>query len=215
VSHVSIALKRAITSFFRTSTISAPPSPLLAMERNFRIRPPSTNAYSTPFKGDNETQFSFSTSHISSDSATIQNPPFSFAQKLQNHSKSGIPNNIRLQSQPRSAIFNTSRPLSISSDSQQQRVRQIASTKHRNVIPFNLDTSLPLKYEDHEIPKFQQHTSTLSDEFSPNDSSSPVRSTDRSNFQHFGDRTLVSNDLKLSEGAKGAVKGGEDDGGCE
>lgn len=187
------------------------------MERGFKARQPHAfNAY----KDGDENQLSFGASNTLN-SGTAPKPPFSYhdAKKPQSYSKPnvpGIPNNLRLLSQPRSSLL-PSMPVS-TSDPQRQRVRQVAPTKRQNVIPFNPNTSLPSKFEAREIPNFHHPTSNFSDEFSPNEYSSPVRNTDNSNFQLYshslGDRTLVLGDPKTLEEAKCVVKGSEEESGC-
>jgi hypothetical protein len=183
------------------------------MERHFRTRPPNAlNAYNIPLKDENDRQLSFGTPKTSSGSGIVQGLPFIYAQKPQIHLRPkvpGIPNNLRL-SQPRSSLVISSHVSTF--DPQQQRIRQVAPTKRKNAIPFNLGTSTSPKYEDHDIPGFHLHTSNLSDEFSPNDCSSPVRSPDHSKLsnQSLGDHTLVFDGLKTPEGAKIAINRGQD-----
>jgi hypothetical protein len=63
------------------------------------------------------------------------------------------------------------------SNQQPRRIRLAAPRKDRKLIPFSLDITAPVKIEE-SSPTFtsnRTHISMLTDDFSPSESSSPVR----------------------------------------
>ena len=91
---------------------------------------------------------------------------------------------------------------------QLQHIRHGTLRKNRNPIAFSLDLPTAIKLEESDMlaTSHYAHTSTLSDDFSPSESSSPLRTTQRprggenehsvlKNGIEVDDETLVSNDV--------------------